>query len=62
MSSSARHILIVVNQGMPSGNYMVIMCPPRCQVTPMGGYRTIQSSDWDDGRVTVIRRNTFIIL
>ena len=31
-------------------------------MTPMGGYRTIQSSDWDDGRVTVIRRNTFIIL
>ena len=36
---------------MPSGNYTVIMCPPRCQVTPMGGYRTVQSSDWNDSGV-----------
>ena len=44
MSSSARHIPIIVNQGMPGGNHMVIRGPPRCQVTPMGGYKTIQSS------------------
>ena len=62
MSSSARHILILVKQGNAKWQLYGNNVSTQVSSDPMGGYRTVQSSDWDDGVVSVIRRHTFIIL
>ena len=62
ISNVVRYTLIVVNQGNAKWQLHGNNVSTQVSSDTYGGYRTVQSSDWDDGVVSVIRRHTFIIL